>query len=354
MTAAASNRFPVYPPGLRRPLRAGRTAAPSRRSMEFSTRRIRLLGSLILGTSLLTACTGPLVRQHTGSVSSTAQAMPGEADTLASAALQAWAERRNTAQALALIRRAVQHDENRPDLVWLQIRLCAEADGCDPTPFETRLRRLDPANGVVWLGALGRAEDRLDNQAAASLLDAMSRVTGFDLYWTTLVRRLTLALNAAHGPMSGADGHAVRRPDDAVLTGALNDITGWLSRLDTPAFGPLTTACSPPRAHATGTVARCISIATIMQGSDTALAEALGLGIAQRLAAPGSPQAAALDRRIDVLRYRTQGAVAIMEGQNEREKFSAEILDLMKNLRREQDVTGTILRWAGHPLDPQQ
>lgn len=353
MTAAASNRFPAGRPER---LRAGRTAVLLDRSTAFLARGTCLLGGFVLGTSLLlAACAGPAIQQRPVPTRSTAHAVPGDADALAGAALQAWAQQRNPDQALVLIRRAVQREEDRPDLVWLQLRLCTEVRGCDPTPLEARLRRLDPANGVAWLGALGRADDRQDGQAEASLLDAMSHAARFDLYWTRLVWRLTLALNAARGSAAGADdGQTERRPSDAALTSTLNDITGWLSRLDMPAFQPLTAACDPPRARATGTAARCASIATIMQASDTALAEALGLGIAQRLAAPGSPQAAALDRRIDVLRYRGQSAVAIMEGQAEREKFSAEVLDLMKNLPREQDVTRAILRWAGHPLDPEQ
>jgi len=349
MTAAAPHRFPVDPPRPR--LRADGTAAPFHRSTAFLPRVICLLGSLVLAISLLAACAGSAVQQRDAPVRDAARRGPGDADALAGAALQAWAQR-DPDQAIALIRRAVQHDEDRPDLAWLQIRLCAEVRGCEPAPFEARLRRLDPTNGVAWLGALGRAGDRRDDQAEASLLDAMNRATRFDLYWTRLVSRLTLALNAARASRPGAKGHPSPRPDDAALTSALNDITGWLSRLATPAFRPLTAACDPLRAHATGTAVRCASIAAILQDSDTALAEALGLGIAQRLAAPGSPQAALLDRRIDVLRYRGQSAVAIMEGQADREKLSAEVLELMKNLPREQDVTRAILRWAGQPLDP--
>lgn len=350
MTVAAPPRFPVNPPRPQKRRRADGAVALFHRSTALVTRASGLLG-IVLAASLLAACAGSTVQQHDEPVRDAVRSMPGDADALAGAALQAWAQR-DPGQAFALIRRAVQHDENRPDLAWLQIRLCAEIRGCEPAPFEARLRRLDPANGVAWLGALGRAGDRQDHQAEASLLDAMSRTSRFDLYWTRLVSRLTLALNVQRTSGSGTKGHPPRRTDDAALTSTLNDIIGWLSQLATPAFRPLTAACDPPRAHATGAAARCASIAAILQDSDTALAEALGLGIAQRLATPGSPQAALLDRRIGILRYRGQSAVAIMEGQAEREKFSAEVLELMKNLSREQDVTGAILRWAGQPLDP--
>jgi hypothetical protein len=38
--------------------------------------------------------------------------------------------------------------------------------------------------------------------------------------------------------------------------------------------------------------------------------------------------------------------------QVEREKLSAELIELMKKLRREQEVSLAVLRWAGLPLTP--
>jgi hypothetical protein len=36
----------------------------------------------------------------------------------------------------------------------------------------------------------------------------------------------------------------------------------------------------------------------------------------------------------------------------EKDKFSDQMLKLMSQLRREQDVSKAILRWAGRPLTP--
>jgi hypothetical protein len=38
----------------------------------------------------------------------------------------------------------------------------------------------------------------------------------------------------------------------------------------------------------------------------------------------------------------------------ERDKFSGQMIELMKKLPREQDVAVAILRWAGEPLLPQR
>jgi hypothetical protein len=89
-----------------------------------------------------------------------------------------------------------------------------------------------------------------------------------------------------------------------------------------------------------------------MQSSDTTLAEGLGLAMAQHLATPASPEAVVLDERIATLSYRSQAAGAVVRSQVERDKFSAQMIELMKKLPREQDVSVAILRWAGEPLLP--
>lgn len=344
MMSVTAKRLPTATFIRRMFVRICAAGAITRCSMAWQIRRGCLLRSLLAGALLLAACAGPTIQQRDIAARSIVPASPDEANSLAGKALQAWAEHGDPAQAFTLISRAVALSGQRSDLLWLQIRLCAAAPGCDPAPFEARLRSFDPTNGIAWLGALDRAVGRGDDKAIAALLEAMSHARGFDLYWTGLVRRLTLALHAAHSASAGAD--------DKTLTNTLDDITGWLSRLDMPAFRPLMSACDPFHVHAAGRQARCISIAAAMQASDTALAEGLGLGLAQRLAAAGSPQAARLEQRIATLRYRGQSAASIIEGQNDREGFSAEVLALMKILNREQDVTLAILRWAGHPLDP--
>ena len=61
-----------------------------------------------------------------------------------------------------------------------------------------------------------------------------------------------------------------------------------------------------------------------------------------------------LDERVATLSYRSQAAGAVVRSQVERDKFSAQMIELMKKLPREQDVSLAILRWAGQPLLPEQ
>jgi hypothetical protein len=304
----------------------------------------RSMALLALSLALLTACAGTKPKPHPQSRSDTPMSVQASAgsDVLAAAALKMWANG-SAAQALNLARSATDHEPQRPDLAWLQIRLCAAVQGCEVEPLETQLRKLDPGNGVAWLGALARAQTRNDTRAEEQILDAMGRAERFDLYWTTLVWRLSSALNA-----QTKDAANAQNP----LTTALNDTTDWIAKLVTPALKPLTAACEPQRLRDTAVVTRCQRIAQAMQHSDTTLVEGLGLGIAQRLVAPGSNAALVLDERIAKLSYQSQVAGSIVQAQVERDKFSSQMIELMKKLRREQEVSNAILRWAGQPTSP--
>src|SRR5690606_21924953 len=97
---------------------------------------------------------------------------------------------------------------------------------------------------------------------------------------------------------------------------------------------------------------RCEQIAQALQKSDTVLAEGLGLGIAQRLAVPNSATSLQVFGKIQALRYQNQESGAVIAAQVEKEKFSQELLQLMRQLDKEQDVARAILRWAGKPMTP--
>lgn len=299
----------------------------------------RLRALLWIFVALLSACAGPKPKPQ-GSTSFSVSAS-ASADTLAAAALKTWAG--GGGQAFNLVRNATEHEPQRPDLAWLEIRLCAETQGCEVEPLEARLRKLDPGNGITWLGALARAQARRDTRAEEQILEAMGRSERFDLYWTTLVSRLSSALNAQMKDAANAQNP---------LTTALNDTTSWLSRLSTPALKPLTATCEPQRLRDTAVVTRCQRISQSMQRSDTTLVEGLGLGIAQRLVAPGSNAALVFDERVATLSYQSQVAGSIVQAQVERDKFSSQMIELMKKLRREQEVSTAILRWAGRPTSP--
>jgi len=311
--------------------------------LEPNARLIR--PALLVALLTLAACASEKPQRGTATPSAATQVPSGNPDELAGDALQALADG-DAQRALAMIARANVLAPKRPDLAWLHARICTLSPGCEPEPVETRLRKLAPDNGVVWLGPLARAQTRNDKRAEEQILEAMSHAQQFDLYWTGLVWRIAEARNA-HAPAPGTPG-APPHP----LTNALDQTTEALSNAVVPAFKPLNAACALERTQDAATRTRCERIAQAMQHSDTTLVEGIGIGIAQRLATPASPDATVLEERGATLSYRSQAAGAVVRSQVERDKFSAQMIELMKKLPREQDVSVAILRWAGEPLLP--
>ncbi len=307
--------------------------------------RVAFRSVLLAALLVLTACAGSAPQRGTNAATASTHVPSGNADELAGDALQALIEG-DAQRALASIARANLIAPNRPDVAWLHVRVCMLTPGCAAEPIEARFRKLAPENGVVWLGQLTRAQARHDRRIEDQILEAMSRAERFDLYWTGLVWRLS-EVRYKNTPALGTPS-APPLP----LTAALDNTTEAMSSAVVPAFKPLNTSCGLARVQEGATRARCDRIAQAMQRSDTTLVEGLGLGMAQRLATPASPEAVVLEERATTLSYRSQAAGAVVRSQVERDKFSAQMIELMKKLPREQDVSLAILRWAGQPLLP--
>jgi hypothetical protein len=258
------------------------------------------------------------------------------ADAWALAAVEAMQIRGDAALALANAQRAGQAEPQRADLTWLWISLCLRAQGCSPEQLESRLRSLDPGNGAVWLAPLARAQAEGDTRSEEQILETIGKQARFDVYWNSLLWRLA-QVRANGAPVD------LRLP----VTAALNDVARMLSAVILPSLEPLGIACGNDRIIRSVAAARCMQVAHVLDNGDSYAAEAVGLGIEQRIYRDGSPEAVALAERIQTLRYRRDTAAAVIESQVEREKFSLQYLELLKKLRREQDVTDAILRWSG-------
>jgi hypothetical protein len=297
-----------------------------------------------LSAALLAACASSPSQKSTPSSSN---AGSGNPDELAASALTLWgSDGARAPQALALIQRAAQNAPQRPELLWLYIRICTEAPGCEAESIEAQLRKLDPGSGAVWLGPLAEAQARKDTRTEDQILEVMSKAGHFNVYWTTLIARLTPPVSRS--PVATS----VAQPAPTPLTNALNSTTGYLSRVTTRAFTPLSLACDAQQIREPGRRVRCDRIGAILQRSDTTLAEGVGLGIAQRLAAPNSAVSMQIMEKINTLSHQNQTSGAIVAAQVEKEKFSDQMLKLMSESRREQDVSKAILRWAGESLTP--
>ena len=56
--------------------------------------------------------------------------------------------------------------------------------------------------------------------------------------------------------------------------------------------------------------------------------------------------------KINTLSHQNQTSGTIVASQVEKDKFSDQMIKLMSESKREQDVSRAILRWAGQPLTP--
>lgn len=301
--------------------------------------RLSKLGPSVCVAALLIlgGCSSNPASEQTGN---RAAQSTNDPDQLMLLALRAGVSVKDWKQALELAQRAASADPKRPELAWLHLRICAATSRCDPAPLEAQFRKLAPRNAAVWLGPLQRAQMQKDAQVEAQLIDSMSQSPQFNLYWTTLMHRLTAAAMAMPNP-------GERTP----LTSSLAEIAGFLGAL-VPPFAPLTTTCNAETARNPERRLACERIAELLERSDTYLGEAVGLGIAERIVAPNSTAMVEVKQRVVVSNYRRETAGSLVNAQLEREKFSAELLKLFQSLPREQDVSLAILRWGGEPLEP--
>lgn len=301
----------------------------------------RSKGSWLLVALALSACSGT-----PGPTRTPAQAdqPTGTADALLAKAVETYAATRDPAQVIAYVQSAAEQAPKRPELVWLHAHFCAQVAGCDAPAVETRLRKLDADNGIAWMGPLSRALRERDSAAQDQVLEALGRSERIDVYWTALVSRAAAALHAANPTLT--------QGIDDPLTSALNKAVEQLSQISIAALRPLVAACSKERVQRVTTANRCLQVAQVLQRSDTYIAAGVGLGIEERTAPSSSPSARALSERIRIARYQQETAGRIMESQVDRQALSRELIKLMQSLRREQEVFGAVLRWAGQPVTP--
>ncbi len=150
---------------------------------------------LVALVGLMPACSTDSFERVKKDVAHAAVALESErdADSLAAAALVSGSFMfgKDPKRALSLIARATAAAPDRADLAWLQAAICQQAPPCDANPFEIRFRILDPSNGAGWLGELDRAWTAKDTERTNEALRAIGQTDRVDLYYTTLIGKLT-------------------------------------------------------------------------------------------------------------------------------------------------------------------
>jgi hypothetical protein len=304
----------------------------------------RLSTSLLIGLAaiLCNGCITDGVRQQAAydrKIQRTEQLLiaTGDADSLAAAAMLSIGPTVNPVQRLTLIARAVSKAPDRPDLVWLNVRLCTQVDSCNPEPLEAQLRALDPDNGAAWFDSIGRAGSRNDVVAVRKDLSAIATSRRFDTYWNATIVHITNAILKTH---------TMDLPTALVAT------IGMASAMAVPPYQTIVNACKGDPLQDPDVLSTCRQVSTVMRGGDTYLTEMIGIAIAKRAWPEGSPTYvdAISARRVAHYRMDADGKLSLHRFLSS--EYAAKRLQLMMEKKTEQEVNlAEILnaRWSPNP-----
>ena len=196
------------------------------------------------------------------------------------------------------------------------------------------MREVDPTNAAGWVGALVRASSANDEEATDAALAAIGQKARFDIYYTTLVSRLSDAITRTH-KMS---------PEEALAT-----VIGYQAAAPIPGYGAAAKACKGDRLQRVGVVEACRGVASAFQQGDNTLAEVIGIIITKRVWPEDSPEwkAAAEARR--VYDYRSKLVLKLDIANN---THMEQYLKLCHTSRREQDLWLAQIIAAGENPNP--
>ncbi|HWJ33724.1 MAG TPA: hypothetical protein VNR70_00570 [Steroidobacteraceae bacterium] len=286
--------------------------------------------SLLIGLAaiLCTGCASGEVRQQAAydrKIQRTEQLLiaSGDADSLAAAAMLSIGPKVKPVQRLTLIARAVAEAPERPDLVWLNVRLCAQVEGCDSEPLEARLRALDPDNGAAWSDSIGRAGKRNDVVAVRKDLEGIATSTRFDTYWNATIVHVA---------------NAILRTHTMDLPTALVATIGMASAMTIPAYQTIVSACKGDPLKDPSVLNTCRQVSSVMRGGDTYLTEMIGVAIAKRAWPEGSAEyvEAVSAKRVAHYQMDTDGKIGLHHFLNS--QYAAKRLQLMTEKKTEQEV----------------
>jgi hypothetical protein len=266
-------------------------------------------------------------------------------DSLAAAALlkQFGAESDNGSYDLAA--RAAELAPDRRDLAWLAVRMCNRATDCDPGAAEQHMRKIDPANGVVWIRPLTHAQAIDDIGAIDSALSGLGNSERYYVYFDPLV--------AATAPELAAAQHSgSSRASDKELAAAAQEMIGVIAGSVLPPGQSLSFSCKGTAIETAGRRDLCRRVAQAAERSDTFIMEGLGLSLQQRLWPLDSPEGRGISARRRVFQYRLEEYGRLSIANSNPNEFPPDIVEVFRAHEREQDAALVYFAKAGIPVDP--
>jgi hypothetical protein len=241
----------------------------------------------------------------------------------------------------ALIERAVSMAPARPELLWLQLRECQSRRCADEARIASRLKEIDPDNGLAWLADLNGAQA----MSPADVTQVILRIGAAQsprIYWNALSVLMFDALthHDRNQPPTAITEHA----DDRLL-----HVTGVLAALDVPAFKSLAYVCSVDQFAAAGRRAACEQAMARLEGSDAVITHLVRLSVLAGWWPAASPEGTALRQEREQRRYLTVASNRLRRGHADRD---AELrVETMRHTLREEDVERAMLAAFHEPLE---
>jgi hypothetical protein len=182
------------------------------------------------------------------------------------------------------------------------------------------------------MGALNRADSSKNEEAKDAALTAIASSARVDIYYTTLIARLSRAT---------AETKAVS------LDEAAASVIGIVAGVVIPAYGVISRACRGEQLQRPEVTEDCRRAARALERGDSSLTEMVGVAIAQRVWTQDSPQWKEATEARRVFEYRSKLA---------EERWSTSSLDeyvtLCAQNPREQDVLLAAVLAAGKDPSP--
>ena len=185
------------------------------------------------------------------------------------------------------------------------------------------------------MGELDRAWTAKDDERTSAALKAIGQTNRVDVYYTTLIARLTPKI---------AETAAISLDETSIA------VVGALASEAIPPYASASRACKGERLTHDNVLTLCQGVARAFESGDTVITEMIGVAIAKRVWPEDSPQwkAAADARRVYDYRSKLVLEVDFTSGAVNIKRYIA----LCSEYRREQDVLRAELIDAGKNPDP--
>ena len=229
-------------------------------------------------------------------------------------------------------------------IATLRVVTCMATADCDAEAAGAALRRIDPGNGISHWPMLTTAVASGEAAAIDNAMRTLSTADRFEVYLLPTVVSMADALVRSGAP-ENVGGRPAREGGVWAITAR-----GALLNRGVPPLETLGKACRGPDLPPERRRDCLTMLATLLQ-SDAVILQSLSSALIHRLAAPGSPEAAAATAWRRTFEWRSEQQRKLWKPYRIR-KFARESLAAFRAHRREEEAERAVLIAFDLPPDP--